>query len=328
MRADGRIRKSFTNSQGKRIYFYGYTEREVEKKMFAYREEEEKGKLFSTVAREWWYLETSHLSPSTAAGYKTSVDRAVEHFGQRHIKEIKTADITRYLHHLARRGLAKKTVKNHLIVVSRIFHYAVVECYITVNPAREAELPRGLPERKRPPALPSEEMIIQTEEVWLLPYMALLTGMRKGELLGLRWEDIDLNNDIINVRRSVWYGGGTHIKEPKTEAGKRRIPLLAALKERILTIPHRPPHHYVFGDDKPLSEKAYRYRYAQFQKQTGVTATVQQLRKSFATYAVSRNIPPDVFKVIFGHRDITTTLNIYAEVREDRIKEAGKLLEL
>lgn len=74
-------------------------------------------------------------------------------------------------------------------------------------------------------------------------------------------------------------------------------------------------------------EAAYRYRYDKFKKQTGINATAQQLRKSFATLAVDANVPPDVLKVIFGRRDISTTLNIYAEVRDFRIAEANALLE-
>ena len=66
--------------------------------------------------------------------------------------------------------------------------------------------------------------------------------------------------------------------------------------------------------------------YKKFQESTGVTATLHQLRKSFATAAVDANVPPDVLKEIIGHKDISTTMNIYAEVRENRIKEAGNAL--
>ena len=58
----------------------------------------------------------------------------------------------------------------------------------------------------------------------------------------------------------------------------------------------------------------------------GITSTLHQLRKSFATAAVDANVPADVLKEIIGHKDISTTLNIYAEVRDRRIKEAGNAL--
>lgn len=312
------------------MYFYGKTEREINRKIYEYQEREERGRTFAEVAEEWWRLETSNLSPSTVKGYRLALNKVIDYFGEEYISEIKTSDITRFFHALKRDGYAKKTVKNHKIIVNRVFHYAVVEGDIQYNVARDAELPRGLPEMKRPPATPEEERTIKnTAEVWLLPFMALFTGMRKGELLGLQWGDIDMDKRYIHVRRSVWYDSTLPmIKEPKTEAGKRKIPILNILYDRLAPLEpqKKPREHFVFGGAKPMSEKAYRYAYAKFQRQTGITATVQQLRKSYATLAVGANVPADVLRVIFGHADITTTLNIYAEVREDRIGAAADLL--
>ena len=325
-RADGRYVKKI---DGK--YFYGATEREVMRKILAYEGKKEKGATFAEVADEWWNLEVEKLSPSTMKSYKKATDRAKEFFKDYSISDISAADITRFLHRLARNNLAKKTVKNHKIVVSRILHFATVECYIKTNPARDAELPRNLAEKKRKAADPKDEQAIRSasSDEWLLPYMALLTGMRKGEIIGLKWSDIDLNTGIIRVERSVWYGGGAHEKTTKTEAGTRAIPIVDDLRTRLeAEIAKRKPNpsHYVFGGEKPLSEKAYRYRLKKYSERTGVTATLHQLRKSFATAAVAADIPPDVLKSIIGHADISTTLNIYAEVREDRVKEAGTAL--
>ena len=156
-----------------------------------------------------------------------------------------------------------------------------------------------------------------------------MTGMRRGELLGLKWSDIDIEHGLISVQRSVWYDGSQpFIKNTKTEAGERTIPILEPLKEKILAELKRKPNsnHYVFGAEKPLTEKAYRHRYKMYKQRVGISSTLHQLRKSFATAAVDANVPPDVLKEIIGHKDISTTINIYAEVRENRIKEAGNAL--
>ena len=333
-RADGRYLKTITDPRtGKRVYFYGTSEREINKKILEYTEKKTVGRTFKEVADEWWDIEVEQLSPSTVRGYNNTTKRAKDFFGSIPITNVTTADITRYLHHLARQGFSKKTVKNHKIVVSRILHFATVECYIKHNPARDAEMPRNLPEKKRKPATPTEENAIRSasEDEWILPYFALMTGMRRGELIGLKWSDIDLEHDLIHVQRSVWYGDGTaaHIKSTKTEAGQRMIPILVPLKERIMKEIKKCkpiPDHYVFGDEKPLTEKAYRHLYKKYKERVGISSTLHQLRKSFATAAVDANIPVDVLKEIIGHRDISTTLNIYAEVRESRIKEAGNAL--
>lgn len=323
-RADGRYRKIVDGKA-----FYGDSEREVYKKILEYTTKKATGYTFKEVTDQWWDIEVEQLSPSTVRGYSNATKRAVEHFGDMLISDVTAADITKYLHRLARQGLSKKTVKNHKIVVSRIMHFATVECYIKTNPARDAELPRNLAEKKRKAAPPSEEASIRAaaDDEWALPYFALMTGMRRGELLGLKWSDIDIEHGLINVQRSVWYNGSQpYIKSTKTEAGERVIPILAPLREKILEMPKGKPDHYVFGDDKPLTEKAYRHRYKKYKERVGISSTLHQLRKSFATAAVDADVPPDVLKEIIGHKDISTTMNIYAEVREDRIRAAGESL--
>lgn len=323
-RADGRYVKRV---DGK--CFYGATEREVYKKILEYTEKKATGYTFKDVANQWWEVEVEQLSPSTVRGYNNSTKRAIEYFGDMLISDVTAADITKYLHRLARQGLSKKTVKNHKIVVSRIMHFATVECYIKHNPARDAELPRNLAEKKRKAAPPNEEEAIRRakDDEWSLPYFALMTGMRRGELLGLKWSDIDLDRNLISVQRSVWYDGSQpYIKSTKTEAGERTIPILAPLREKIEQMPNGKPDHYVFGDDKPLTEKAYRHRYKMYKERVGITSTLHQLRKSFTTAAVNADVPPDVLKEIIGHKDISTTMNIYNEVREDRIKAAGNAM--
>lgn len=327
-RADGRYCKSIKDERtGRRVYFYAESERELYRKMLDYTARAERGRLFSEVADEWWDLEVETLSPSTVKGYKKATERVVEYFEGQRMKDIQTSDISKFLYVLGKKKqMAKKTVKNHKIILNRIFHFAVVQGDINYNPAREAEIPRGLAETPRMPATPSEEhKIARSQEIWLLPFMALYTGMRKGELRGLKWSDIDMERRLIHVQRSVWDGDGLHIKPPKTKAGDRLIPILTPLYEELQRHTGR-LDHFVFGGEKPLSEKAFRYQYQKFQKATGITATVQQLRKSYATMAAGANLDPDVLASIFGHEDITTTLNIYAEVREDRIREAGEKL--
>ena len=325
-RSDGRYRKIVDG-----IPFYGASEREVFLKIKNYNEEKIDGKYFSDVAAEWWTLEVESLSPSTVRGYKKATDRVVDAFGDKRIRGIQTADVSRFLYTLGKvEKFAKKTVKNHKIIINRIFHFAAVQGYILYNPAREAEIPRNLPSIKRLPATPEEEKKIANAtadggEIWLLPLMALFTGMRKGELRGLKWSDIDMTKKLIHVRRSVWDYAGQNIKSTKTESGVRMIPIPDILFNALEKLyKSAPKSHFVFGAEKPISEKKYRIEYKKFQQQFNITATAQQLRKSYATMAVGANLPADVLASIFGHKDITTTLNIYSQVRESRIIAAAE----
>ena len=331
-RADGRLCKTITDPRTKkRIYFYGETEREINKKIIEYNLFSEQGRPFSKIAEEWWRVAYDNISPTSVRGYRIAKERAIKEFGNQPIKDITAADISAYLFRLGSKGYAKSTVKNYKIVINRIFNHALISGDIKYLPTVGVEIPRGLKEKRRTSATPEDEEIIKkTADVWIMPYMALMTGLRKGELLALQWKDIDLKNDIISVNKSLYYEGGAHIKTPKTEAGTRTVPLLAPLKEELLKFAakQRKSDYYVISDDgtKPLSQKRFRTLEKHYKERTGITSTLHQLRKSFATVSVKVGIAPKVLQSIMGHKNITTTYNIYTDVRKESINEAGQKL--
>lgn len=322
-RKDGRYRKIVDG-----VTFYGSSERELMRKIRMFEDRRDEGPTFADVKEEWWDIEASKLSPSTIRGYHKAAERAAEWIGDMYVKDITTSDVAKAINRFARTKVAKKTVMNHKIVINRIFHYAVTEGYIKINPALEAEVPRLLSQKRRTAASPiDEEKIKNSADLWLMPYFALCTGMRKGELIGLRWDDIDMKKRLISVERSVWYGSGANIKEPKTEAGKRKIPIIDDLYNVLIKLKFK-SGEYVFGTKRPLPEKKFRVLLKNYQKETGITATLHQIRKSFTTVAVKSDVPPDVLKTILGHKNISTTMDIYNEVREDRMLKAAEKIKL
>lgn len=332
-RADGRFQKSITDPKtGKRIYFYGTTEREVNRKILDYEEKCENGKTFAEVAGEWWREALEVISPTSVRGYRVAMEYAVKYFGDIYVKDITARDISRYLAKLASLGYAKSTVKNYKIVVSRIFHYALINGYVDFSPTVGVDIPRGLKQKRRTAAVEGDEEIIRrSAKMWIAPYLALMTGLRKGELLALQWKDVDFKRNVISVSKSLYYKAGAHIKEPKTESGKRIVPILKPLREELLARHEEiapSPEHYVVSDtgEKPLSQKRFRTLEKHFREDSGVTSTLHQLRKSFATIAVKAKLEPKVLQSIMGHKNIATTYNIYAEVREDSIAAAGDAL--
>ncbi|MBQ8528493.1 MAG: site-specific integrase [Clostridia bacterium] len=328
-RSDGRIVRTITDPRsGKRVYFYGSTEREINRKILDYTRKAEQGRTFAEVADAWWKIAYDAISPTSVRGYRVAKERAVKEFGSLPVSSIAPRDISAYLNRLGEQGYAKSTVKNYKIVISRIFNRALLDGDISFSPTVGVEIPRGLRAKKRTSATEDdEERIRKTADVWIMPYMALMTGLRKGELLALQWRDIDFNNRIITVSKSLYYEGGAHIKSTKTEAGTRIVPLLAPLAQKLLPL-KKSPSDYVLSDtgDKPLSGKRFRTLLKHYQEQTGVTASMHQLRKSFATVSVKAGIEPKVLQSIMGHKNITTTYNIYADVRKDSIDDAGAKL--
>ena len=330
-RKDGRLVQSIVDPvTGKKKYFYGKTKAEINKKILEYTEQKAESRLFSVVAKEWSDEEFPKLAVQTLKGYKPALEKAVARFGSMRITEITPKDVTCYLQDLAAIGYGAKTVSNYRIVVNRVFTYALVSDGLTHNPCASAQLPKGLGKKKRSAASKSDEQkVLESADIWLFPFFALMTGMRKGEILALQWKDIDFNLNRISVTKSVGHQADRpFIKEPKTEAGCRVVPLLPALRDELLKRKGK-PDEYIISDDgvSPLTDRRFITLSTRYRRETGVSATAHQLRHSFATIAFEHNVPAKTVQYTLGHRQLSTTMDIYTDVREGAIRDAAEALQ-
>ena len=325
-RADGRLQTTVIDPKtGKRIYFYGNSARELKQKILVYQQKQEKGTLFTDISSEWWEEAEPQLSLQSRRGYLQAKKKADVEFADVYIKDIKAKDITNYLRALGSEYSSQKTIEKYRLVVNLIFKYAVEHNEIEHNPCADAKMPKGLQKAKRKAASTEEEKIIKnTLEGWLFPFFAIYTGMRKGEILALQWKDIDFEENLINVYKSVQHEGDKpSIKSTKTEAGTRYVPLLAPLKERLLSIGPGKEEKYIFSDDgkKPLTSRRYITLFNEYKKKYGVSCTAHQLRHSFATIAFENGIDAKDVQEVLGHKQLSTTLDIYTDFRKNQLKE-------
>jgi integrase len=332
-RADGRYRKAITDPvSGKVHYFYGKSEREVNLKMMEYQQKKASGRSFAEIADEWWDEAEPDLAVQSVSGYRAALSRAVEYFSDQLIKDITPLDISKYLDTLAKKGFAQKTVAKAKMVCNLIFKHAVINGDLEYNKCADVPLPKNLPKAKRRAASSEDEQLIRAwcEDEWIFPYIALLTGLRKGEILALQWKDIDFERNLISVTKSVAHDGDrAFIKAPKTEEGIRVVPLLEPLKQRFLKTTDRYPEHYIVsnnGGKSPLNEMQYQRRYKSFKKRTGITATAHELRHSFATVAIENGVQAKTVQQILGHKQLSTTMDIYTDLREKSLNEAAQIL--
>ena len=230
---------------------------------------------------------------------------------------------------LASQGFALKTVSNRRIVLNKIFNYAIVVGEIHYNPVVAVDLPANLSKEDRPAASATdEEKIKNTDDPWLFPLIAIYSGLRKGEILALKWSDIDFEDDIIRVTKSVAHEGDKpYIKLPKTKAGVRVVPLLAPLKARLLKSKSKSTE-YIISDTgtAPLTKRRFETLYNHYQQNVGITATAHQLRHSFATIAIENGVDIKAVSEILGHKQISTTLDIYTDFREKSIEASRRTL--
>ena len=168
---------------GKRISFYGKTEREVEQKIIQFKGVKEKGPLFKEVAEKWEESHFPTLAYNTQKSYRAPLKRAVEHFGDMLVKDIDAVKISAFLSAFAARKFSQKTVKNQLLVLNLIFEYAGSEGIIMSNPIEFVKIPKGLSKKKR--SSPDELEIKLVKEncqtlFGMLAFFLLYTGLRKG----------------------------------------------------------------------------------------------------------------------------------------------------
>jgi integrase len=184
----------------------------------------------------------SKVKPSTLRSYQDILKNHLKPiFGDLQLTGITTAMLQKYV---AKRleSVKPKTVINELVPVKEMFKHAVRWGYLKVNPAEYVERPRV--EKEEMEILIPEEIRLFLEQVTpkYIPFFltAILTGMRRGELLGLQWGDIDWNNIQIHVRRTLWK---RQFVTPKSKRSIRRIdmsPYLAMeLKKHLLASPFK-----------------------------------------------------------------------------------------
>jgi len=320
VRPDG-LHEAIRVINGKRVPFRGKTDAEVEQKMIAYKEKEERGPLFSEVAEKWEVAHFPTISPATAKGYTASYKRAKERFGELPIKNLTANDVDAMLKQMGKQQYARKTVATQLLVISLIFQHAMLKGTIRYNPCSAVKIPSGL--KHTPRLIPTDEELQLVKDGWnspggLLPYFILYTGCRRGEALAITYKDIDYKRKIISINKSVCYAkGGPIVKAPKSTAGTREIPLLDKLSA---VLPRGIGSALLFPgiDGKIIKQSTYQGRWKHWQESAGVTLTAHQLRHGFATMLYEAGIDEREAMEYMGHADITLTRTVYTHIRKSR----------
>lgn len=161
----------------------------------------------------------------------------------------------------------------------------------------------------------------------LLVALLLYTGMRRGEVLGLRWRDIDLDNGLIHVERSITYGNcnGGMIGPPKSAAGFRSIPIMSDL---LPYLNPGGPEDFLLGGKEYYTESTFDRAWQRIGREIDLHgATPHILRHTYLTIMGGTSTEVKTIQAIAGHADIKMTMERYVHRRVDRILEAGKKME-
>ncbi len=288
---------------------------------------------FGPYAENWMTLyKVPKLRRQTLSTYRSLLDKhLLPFFGKKRLSEIDVATLQTFFNENSR--LSKSSARQMKIILHQIFAMAMEDGYMRMNPTESKRL--ALPTRvKKREALTDEQTKAVIRSLpkldardQLLVAIPLFTGMRRGEMLGLRWEHIDLEKKRIHVQQAVTFRGNQPVVgPPKSEAGNRIIPLSQQLEDILR--PLAKEQGFVIGSgEEPITEKMLKRSWERITKRIDLFgATLHVLRHTYITIAASSGADVKTVQSISGHSDIRMTLERYAHAREAKVLQAGELI--
>jgi integrase len=273
--------------------------------------------------------------PSTVQDYRIMIARHLEpHFGDAPLDRIGADQVRAYIQSKTRDGYARQSILNQLNFLSGVFRHAVQRGWAASNPVAAVEKPRsdgrdgdvrsgsgrgrgGDPRGARRRLRGHDRALYLT---------AAMTGLRQGELIGLRWLDVDWTARRLRVRQTRVRG---RLGTPKSRRGSRAVPLADRVARELelhfqrsgyqddedLVFPHPQTGH-------PLDPSRLLRRFKKALRAAGVREVrFHDLRHTFGTRMAAAGVPLRTLQEWMGHRDFATTL-VYADYQPDDRREA------
>lgn len=260
--------------------------------------------------------------------------------GKKMLVDIRTEHIQKVYNELVKKDFATGSIKSISAMLNGCFKQAMKNEIIQKNPVSLATLPRGKSKKDKVvfTILQQEQFLKYSEKSYLHDFisLALMTGMRNGELRGLQWSDIDLKKRIIHVNHTLIYSEekGHVLDDPKTKTSKRDIPMIDKSYELLKRIHNESKNtilinlqnkDYVFAlkDGNLLTRDRVTLeinKIVSAMKYDGIEIghiTCHCFRHTFATRCIELGMPPQVLKTILGHSNLSMTMDLYSHVLPD-----------
>lgn len=300
-------------------------------------------------AQTWLEAVRPSLAPTTWAGYRNVLDRWVlPHVGSTRLSALTAAQLNRLYARLLRDGarggrpLSPRSVRMAHTVLGRALGDAVEWGLLARNPVRSAKPPR---EKTREMTVWSrgelKEFLAGTKDdrLYAMWVVLLTTGLRRAEIAGLRWSDVDLDRGTLTVRHTrVAVDYQVQDSEPKTPKGRRLLalddPTVAALRrhrktqleERLAAGSLWQDNGLVFvkEDGAPYHPGSVAYYFEKAVRKAGLPMIrLHDLRHTSATLALAAGVHPKIVQERLGHSSIGITMDTYSHVIQGMQEEAA-----
>lgn len=298
---------------------------------------------------KWWEeYEKPRIKPTTQRMYQRSMQHIPEELADKKLRALKKADFQKLYADMSSNGrkinrewfgsgLAPATVRHLHFLLHNCLKAAVKDHLIPTNPTQDVPLPKL--ERAEMKVLNDSEMDVFMDEIRKDPiwydffYTAITTGLRKGEICGLMWSDLDFRTGKLKIRRNVVRapGGELEIGTTKTNNGTRTIVLPASTLQLLKEKKKHALSQWMFPDplapEKPMSpDKPYK-RLKQILRDASLPdIRFHDLRHTFATHAMANGVDAKTLSQILGHGKASFTLDTYTHVTTDMHRQAAKVV--
>lgn len=345
-RKDGLYIARFTNKHGKRIQKYFKSLQESRKWL---AESAARDKLFDLddeiTVKEWCEIWKEHkersVRPSSYEAILWVYDIVLDKIGCMKMANVKPIHIQELLYSLGEDGFKNSSIRQVRTITHNIFEYAIQNDVVNKNPVisgMNCKIGDG-PSKKE--AMTIEEQIAFTNAIKGTRYendflFILETGIRYGELVGLKWSDIDLKNKYVDISRTVQkLSDGWHTGPCKSQSSMRRIPLskkaVNIIRNQMISnrqinideVGERSEYVFAGIHGRPVTNYGYNQALKKIREKIGIESmlTMHILRHTFATRCIECGMKPKTLQSILGHSNITVTMDIYVHSTEDNKQE-------
>lgn len=368
-RSDGRWMGQVTlDTEGgyKRKTVYGKTQKEVKEKIAGLKLGCQSGKLIETssmLLEDWMQLWIANYKPdlkvTTRESYELYINVHIKgsEIGKIPLNKLKTTDLQRFYNAKLKcecknqkQTLSPTTVRYINLIIKGALKQAVNNRMIGENVTDGVVLPKKNKVEIIP--LTREEVmrflkVAKGDRLYTLYLLEMMTGLRRGEILGLKWEDVDFKEGRIKVIHNLYRVNNTDkdaeskyklvLLTPKTESSKRSIPLNQFMVDELLR--HKKEQERekrLYGEDycdlgmvfcKPdgdyISPREFLRQYQRLLQKAGLERKrFHDLRHTVASLLINANENPKVIQQLLGHSTISTTLDIYAHVMDQTLNRS------
>ena len=296
---------------------------------------------------EWLEMYLPNIAETTKIGYKTKIKNYIKPaLGDIYLQSLRAEHVQKMVNDMIARGLAPKNIRDTYNNINAAMKKAVRLRMIPFNPCEGVELPKLKRYRAKVYDIKMIHHLLDVAkdtDMYLPILLCVTVGLRRGELLALRWDNIDFKNSILQVRSNMVRGEKDYvIKSPKTEAGVRDI----RLGDEVMSVLREERKRYLEdalaqgigfqnlnfvirqSDGSPIRPDSMSRKWRRFLEDKKLPSIrFHDLRHSNATALIQAGVNARVVQQRLGHSDVNITLNTYTHVLPEMDMEAAEKLD-